>query len=252
MSTRITAGNAMLPTPRTTEPNTLVNRTTNAPPNSTLEEAASIPLVGLTAWQALVEHASLKAGQKVFIQAGSGEVGSFAIQLAHHLGAQVATTASAGSAALVKGLGADVVVDYQHQDFESVLTEQDVVLHSQDNAALKKSLRVLQRGGRLVSLSGPPDPAYAQAIAAPAPIQWVMRALSWSTRRQARSLGVHYAFLIMKPSGAQLQQITGLIESGAVRPVLDKVYPFSATNEAMAYVDSGRAKGKVVVSMKGN
>src|SRR3954463_421613 len=130
----------------------------------TMEEAASIPLVGLTAWQALVERGQLKPGQKVFIQAGSGGVGTFAIQLAKHLGATVATTTSASNVDLVRGLGADVIVDYRAEDFEAKLHDYDLVLHSQDTKALKKAFHVLRPGGRLVSISGPPDPAFAAQL----------------------------------------------------------------------------------------
>jgi NADPH:quinone reductase-like Zn-dependent oxidoreductase len=220
------------------------------PRNLTMEEAASIPLVGLTAWQALIEKAQLKRGQKVFIQAGSGGVGTFAIQLAKHLGATVATTASAGNVALVKGLGADVVVDYKTQDFEHVLSDYDLVLNSQDGRTLEKSLNVLKRGGKLISISGPPDPEFAEAIAAPWFVKQVMRVLSFGTRRKAKRLGVDYSFLFMKASGSQLQQITPLIESGVIRPVVDQVFPFASTNEALAYVESGRAKGKVVIAVR--
>jgi NADPH:quinone reductase-like Zn-dependent oxidoreductase len=220
------------------------------PRNITMEEAASIPLVGLTAWQALVEQAKLKQGQKVFIQAGSGGVGTFAIQLAKHLGATVATTTSAGNVALVKSLGADVVIDYKQDDFEAHLSGYDVVLHSQDGKTLAKSLGVLQPGGSLISISGPPDPQFAQDIQAPWLVKQVMRALSFGVRRQAQRLKVGYAFLFMKASGSQLRQITPLIESGAIRPVIDKVFPFEATNEALAYVESGRAKGKVVIKVR--
>lgn len=220
------------------------------PPSLSMVEAASIPLVGLTAWQALVEKAQLKAGQKVFIQAGSGGVGTFAIQLAKHLGARVATTTSAANVALVKGLGADVVVDYTHQDFEEVLRDHDVVLNSQDGATLNKSLRVLRSGGQVISISGPPDPEFGQEIAAPGIVKLVMRWLSAGVRRKARGLGLRYAFLFMKAHGAQLQEITRLIEGGTIRPVIDKVFPFDATNEALAYVEAGRAKGKVVIQVK--
>lgn len=220
------------------------------PKGLTMEEAASIPLVGLTAWQALVEQAELKKGQKVFIQAGSGGVGTVAIQLAKHLGATVATTTSTANVALVKRLGADVVIDYKTQDFEKVLRDYDVVLHSQDGKTLAKSLRVLQRGGQLISISGPPSPEFGKAIAAPGFVQLVLRLLSAGVRRTARRLGVGYTFLFMKANGAQLREITRLIEAGAIRPVIDKVFPFESTPEAMAYVDSGRAKGKVVVKVK--
>jgi alcohol dehydrogenase len=220
------------------------------PSNITMEEAASIPLVGLTAWQALVERANLKKGQKVFIQAGSGGVGTFAIQLAKHLGATVATTTSTANVALVKSLGADVVVDYKTQDFEKVLRDYDVVLNSQDGKTLGKSLRVLKGGGKLISISGPPDPEFGKEIAAPGFVKLVMRLLSSGIRRKAQGLGIGYSFLFMKANGAQLREITRLIEAGAIRPVIDKVFPFESTNDAMAYVEAGRAKGKVVVKVK--
>ena len=220
------------------------------PKGLTMDETASIPLVGLTAWQALVEIAQLTKGQKVFIQAGSGGVGTFASQLAKHLGATVATTTSAANAALVKRLGADIVIDYKTQDFEEVLRDYDVVLHSQDGQALEKSLRVLRRGGKLVSISGPADPTFGKQIAAPGFVRLVIWLLSAGVRRRARDRGVDYAFLFMKASGSQLREITRLIEAGAIRPVIDKVFPYPSTNEALAYVESGRAKGKVVIRVK--
>lgn len=127
------------------------------PKNVSMEEAASIPLVGLTVWQALVEKANLKKGQKVFIQAGSGGVGTFAIQFAKHLGATVATTTSEENFDLVKSLGADVVIDYRKDDFENILKDYDVVLNSQDKKSLEKSLRILKPNGKVISISGPPD-----------------------------------------------------------------------------------------------
>lgn len=222
------------------------------PTNLSMDEAASIPLVGLTAWQALVEIANLQRGQKVFIQAGSGGVGTIAIQLAKHLGAMVATTCSPASFDLVKGLGADVVINYKAEDFETVLSNYDVVLHSQDDAALKKSLRILKPGGKLVSISGPPDPAFGKEMGSPWFVRLLFGLLSFGTRRQARRLGTRFVFLFMRASGEQLQEITKLINSGVIRPVMDKVFPFEATNEAMAYVETGRAKGKVAITVKGS
>lgn len=219
------------------------------PKNITMEEAASIPLVGLTAWQALVEKAKLKKGQKVFIQAGSGGVGTFAIQLAKHLGATVATTTSTGNVAWVKSLGADTVIDYKKDDFEKVLRDYDVALNSQEGKTLEKSLGVLKPGGQLISISGPPDPEFADAIQSPWFVKQIIRILSFGTRIKAKRCGVSYSFLFMKASGSQLRQITPLIESGAIRPVVDKVFPFDATNEALAYIESGRAKGKVVIKV---
>jgi len=220
------------------------------PKGLTMEEAASIPLVALTAWQALVVRAELKKGQKVFIQAGSGGVGTFAIQLAKHLGATVATTTGTDNVTLVKNLGADVVIDYKTQDFDEVLRDYDVVLNSQDGKTLEKSLRVLKGGGKLVSISGPPDPEFGTEIAAPGFVRLVMRLLSSGVRRKAQRLGIGYSFLFMKANGAQLRLITRLIEGGAIRPVIDKVFPFESANEAMAYVETGHAKGKVVIKVR--
>lgn len=220
------------------------------PKNLTMVEAASIPLVGLTAWQALVERGKLMRGQKVFIQAGSGGVGSMAIQLAKHLGATVATTTSTSNMEMVRGLGADVVVDYKSEDFEARLSGYDLVLHSQDAKALAKSLRVLRPDGRLISISGPPDPEFAEEIGAPWFAKVLLRLLSFGTRRKARNLGINFSFLFMKASGSQLGQLSALIEAGAIRPVVDKVFPFAATNEALARVETGRAKGKVVVKVR--
>jgi len=215
-----------------------------------MEEAASIPLVGLTAWQALIEKAKLKKGQKVFIQAGSGGVGTFAIQLAKHLGATVATTTSTTNVALVKSLGADVVIDYKTQEFEDGLRDYDVVLNSQDGKTLEKSLHVLKRGGKLISISGPPDPEFGKEIGAPGFVKLAMRLLSSGIRRKAKSRGVSFSFLFMKANGTQLRKITRLFDAGVVRPVMDRVFPFELTNEAMAYVEAGRAKGKVVVKVR--
>ena len=218
------------------------------PKNLSMEEAASIPLVGLTAWQALVERANLKKGQKVFIQAGSGGVGTFAIQLAKHLGATVATTA--GAADLVKSLGADIVIDYKKDDFEKILSGYDVVLNSQDAKTLEKSLTVLKPGGHLISISGPPDPEFAKAQGLNIVLRTVLRLLSRGIRSRAKRRGVNYSFLFMRAQGDQLGKITSLIESGAIRPVVDRVFPFAQTNEALAYVETGRAKGKVVIKVK--
>jgi len=220
------------------------------PKNISMEEAASIPLVGLTVWQAFVEKANLKQNQKVFIQAGSGGVGTFAIQLAKHLGATVATTTSAENFDLVKSLGADVVIDYRKEDFETVLKDYDVVLNSQDKKTLEKSLRILKPNGKVISISGPPDPDFAIQINGNWFLKIVMRILSAGIRKKAKRLGVSFSFLFMRAQGEQLSQITKLIESGVVKPVIDKVFPFEQANEAMSYVEAGRAKGKVVVKVR--
>jgi NADPH:quinone reductase-like Zn-dependent oxidoreductase len=215
-----------------------------------MEEAASIPLVGLTAWQALIERANLKKGQKVLIHAGSGGVGTFAIQLAKHLRATVATTTSTANVDLVRSLGADIVIDYTKEDFSHVLRDYDVVLNSLDKVTLEKSLRVLKPGGQLISISGPPDAAFARSIGASWALRVIMGFLSYGIRAKAKRRQVHYSFLFMRASGDQLTEITSLIDNGIIRPVVDRVFPFTSTKEAMAYVEAGRAKGKVVVSLK--
>ncbi|AHG43876.1 NADPH:quinone oxidoreductase [Rhizobium leguminosarum bv. trifolii CB782] len=219
------------------------------PKNLSMTEAASLPLVGLTAWQALVDVGKVKPGQKVFIQAGSGGVGTFAIQLAKHLGATVATTTSARNAELARSLGADVVIDYKTQDFEKVLSGYDLVLNSQDPKTLEKSLAVLKPGGQLISISGPPDPAFARELGLNLFLKLVLRLRSRGVRKKAKRLGIGYAFLFMRAEGRQLAEIARLIEQGVIRPVVDKVFPFEKTGDALAYVETGRAKGKVVITV---
>lgn len=221
------------------------------PKNISMEEASSIPLIGLTAWQALVEIAKLKKGQKVFIQAGSGGVGTFAIQLAKHLGAFVATTTSTANIDLVKNLGADLVIDYKKEDFAKILKDYDVVLHSNREAkVLEDSLNILKQGGTLVSLTGPPTPEFAKEIGLGLHFQFLMRLLSMSARGKAKKRNVNFKFLFMRAEGKQLGEITKLIESGAIKPVIDKVFPFEQTNEALTYVETGRSKGKVVIKIR--
>lgn len=219
------------------------------PKKLTMEEAASIPLVGLTAWQALIESARLKKDQRVLIHAGSGGVGTFAIQLAKHIGAIVATTTSTANVDLVKRLGADVVVDYKKDDFEEVLRDYDVVVNSLGKEMLEKSLRVLKPGGKLISISGPPDPDFAMDIGSGWLLRQLMGVLSYRIRNQARRRRVSYSFLFMKANGDQLRQIASLIDAGTIRPIVDRIFPFEATKEALAYVETGRAKGKVVVKV---
>jgi len=220
------------------------------PKNLSMEEASSVPLVALTVWQALVEIGQVKKGQKVFIQAGSGGVGTIAIQLAKHLGATVATTASTKSFDFLKELGADVLIDYKTQDFEAVLKDYDLVLNSQDNKTLEKSLNILRAGGKIISISGPPTPEFAKDINANWLVKTATRFLSFGIKKKAKKVDVDYTFLFMRAYGKQLAEITKLIESGILKPVLDKVFPFEETNKALEYVESGRAKGKVVVKLK--
>lgn len=220
------------------------------PANLSMEEAASLPLIALTAWQVLVELAQVRPGQKVFIQAGSGGVGTAAIQLAKHLGAFVATTTSTSNVEWVQALGADQVIDYRKQDFATVLHDYDVVLNSLGSEELEKSLQVLKPGGHLISISGPPTPAFAAAQKLAWPLQQVLRLISYGIRKKAQRRGVAYSFLFMRADGQQLNQIAALIESGAIRPVVDRVFPLDKTADALAYVEQGRAKGKVVIKVK--
>jgi alcohol dehydrogenase len=220
------------------------------PRELTMEEAASVPLVGLTAWQALVETANVKTGQKVLIHAGSGGLGTFAIQLAKHLGAVVATTTSEANRDLVKRLGADVVIDYRNQDFEAALRDYDVVLDTQGGKTLDKSLRVLKPGGKIISVSGPPDPDFARDLGLNPVLRLAIRLLSYRTRSRARRRGVSYSFLWMSASGDQLAQIASLIDAGDINPVVDRVFPFDSTKQALAYAETGRARGKVVIKVR--
>ena len=220
-----------------------------APTSVTVEEAASLPLVALTAWQALVVKGRVRPGQKVLIHAGAGGVGSIAIQLAKHLGATVATTASAANADFVRELGTDVVVDYRSEDFEAQLSGYDLVLDSLGGENLEKSLRVLRRGGRAVGISGPPDPTFAREAGLNPVLRLAITALSRKVRKQAARLGVAYEFLFMAPSGEQLREIAALVDSGVLRPQVGKVSTFDETPQALAALAEGGFRGKAVVTV---
>jgi len=220
------------------------------PTNLDFVQAASVPMVGLTSWQALKERAVLRAGQKVFIPAGSGGIGTFAIQLAKHLGAKVGTTVSTGNVELVRGLGADEIVDYKKQEFEQVLRGYDAVLGTVRGDAIEKSIGILKPGGRIVSLIGPLDAAFARAKHLNFVLTFVFGLMSRKILRLARKRQVDYSFLFVRPDGDQLKGIGDLLESGRIRPVIDKVFPFEQAREALDYLAQGRAKGKVVVTMR--
>jgi len=219
------------------------------PTKLTMEEAASIPLVGLTAWQVLVERTQVKAHQKVLIHAGSGGFGTIAIQLAKHLGAHVATTAGPSNQALVMSLGADVAVDYKSENFETKLDGYDVVINTLDKKTLERSVGILKPAGQLISISGPPDPSFAKDKGLNPVLRLVMGALSSGIRRKARRHNAHYAFHFMHASGEQLEKLAPLLEDNTIRPVIDRVFPFTEIADALAYVESGHAKGKVVISI---
>ena len=217
------------------------------PTSISIEEAGSLPLVALTAWQALVEIGDVQPAQKVLIHAGAGGVGSIAIQLAKHLGASVATTVSASNADFVRELGADVVIDYHTQDFEQVLTGYDFVLDSVGGENLDKSLRVLRRGGIAVGISGPPDPAFAARVGLNAVLRLAIAGISATVRRKAKKLGVRYQFLFMRAHGDQLREITALVDAGVLRPIVGKTVPFEQTATALSTLKSSGTRGKVVM-----
>ena len=220
------------------------------PANLDFVQAASIPMVGLTAWQALKERANLKAGQKVFIPAGSGGVGTFAIQLAKHLGAKVGTTTSTANVDLVRRLGADEVVDYKKQAFEKVLRGYDVVLGTVRGDAIEKSIGILKPGSKIVSLVGPLDAAFARARGLNFVLRFVFGLMSRKIMRLAKKRDLSYSFLFARPDGAQLAEIGKLLEAGRIQPVIDKVFPFEQAKEALTYLAQGHAKGKVVIRMR--
>ena len=220
------------------------------PANLDFVQAASIPMVGLTSWQALKERANLKPGQKVFIPAGSGGIGTFAIQLAEHLGAKVGTTTSTANVDLVRSLGADEVVDYKKQEFEDLLRDYDAVLGTVRGDVLEKSLRILGPKSTIVSLIGPPDAAFARARGMNFLLVGVFGFLSRKIIRLSKKRGAAYSFLFVHPDGSQLAEIGTLLDAGRIRPVIDKIFPFEHAKEALAYLEQGRAKGKVVVQMR--
>ncbi|MGY3858313.1 NADP-dependent oxidoreductase [Aeromonas intestinalis] len=219
------------------------------PGNLDFVQAASIPMVGLTAWQAFMEHEQIKAGQKVFIPAGSGGIGSFAIQLARHLGAKMGTTTSTANVAWVRGLGADEVIDYRQQAFDAVLQDYDAVLGTLRGDVIERSLSILKPGGWVPSLVGPLDAEFARARGMNGLMRGLFGLMSWKINRLAKQRGVTYRMRFVHPDGAQLAAIAELLETGRIQPVIDRVFPFEQAPEALAYLATGRAKGKVVVSL---
>lgn len=218
------------------------------PSSISMEQAGSLPLVALTAWQALVEIGNVQRGQKVLIHAGAGGVGSIAIQLAKHLGAEVATTASAANEAFVRELGADHLVDYRSEDFEQRLAGYDFVLDSLGGENLEKSLRILRPGGIAVGISGPPTPEFARSAGLNPVLRLAIAGLSGKVRKQAKRLGVNYRFLFMRASGEQLREISELVDGGALRPVVGRILQFAEAVQALESLKAGGIRGKVVIS----
>lgn len=219
------------------------------PTNLDFVQAASIPMVGLTSWQVLKERLNLRAGQNVFIPAGSGGIGSFAIQLAKYLGAKVGTTTSTGNVGLGSSLGADEVIDYKKQEFEKVLHDYDAVLGTVKGDAIEKSLGILKPGSNIVSIVGPLDAAFARVKGLNFILRFVFGLMSRKIKRLAEKQGISYSFLFVRPDGAQLAEIGKLLEAEHIKPVIDKVFPFDEAKAALEYLAQGRAKGKVVITM---
>lgn len=220
------------------------------PRNLSFEEAASIPLVGLTTYQAFTDILQLQKGQKILIHAGSGGVGTFAIQLAKLMDAFVATTASDKGYDLVQSLGADLIINYKKENFEEMLTGYDAVFDTLGGAALEKSFSILKPSGQIVSVSGMPNARFGKEAKLGGIKTAILSVVSRKITALEKKNQARYHFLFMKPSGAQLQILKEFIEEGRIKPILDKVYPFKDTEQAFEYLESGRAKGKVVVRIK--
>ncbi|SET47900.1 2-desacetyl-2-hydroxyethyl bacteriochlorophyllide A dehydrogenase [Salinibacillus kushneri] len=198
------------------------------PNNLDFKEAASVPLTALTAWQCLVDFSHIKEGDKVLIHAGSGGVGSFAIQIAKHFGAYVASTASEKNEALLKELGVDEFINYKEQKFEEILHDYDIIVDTLGGDILDKSFQVLKDGGKLVSIAGNPD------------------------KEKATARNIETSFLWLEPNGEQLDKLRKLIEAGKVKPIVGHELPFSeeGIKKAHQLSETHHAQGKIVIYMK--
>ncbi|OTY20916.1 NADPH:quinone reductase [Bacillus mycoides] len=220
------------------------------PKNLTFEEAASIPLVGLTSYQALHDIMQLQKGQKILIHAGSGGVGTFAIQLAKIMGATVATTASEAGENLVKSLGADEIINYKKEKFEDILKNYDAVFDTLGGTTLEKSFDIIKSEGNIVSVSGMPNARFGKEFGSGFFKTLLFSSASKKLTALEKKHNAQYSFLFMKPSGDQLRIIAKYIESGQIKPIIDRIFPFEDTQKAMEYSESGRAKGKIIVKIK--
>ena len=212
------------------------------PGNVSFEEAASIPLAGLTALQSL-EYAGIKENDKVLIHAGSGGVGSFAIQYAKAKGAYVYTTTSTSNVEWVKELGADRVIDYKTEDYKSIAKDVDIVFDTLGQNYSLESFEVVKQGGIVVSVVGPLDEASAKMFG------MADYTLPDDLATLSRDKEASYVFIFMHPNGSHLEEIKSLIEDEKIKPIIDKVYPFTDSVEAFLHLASGRAKGKIVIKI---
>lgn len=220
------------------------------PKNLSFEEAASIPLVGLTSYQALHDIMQLQKDQKILIHAGSGGVGTFAIQLAKIMGATVTTTASEAGSDLVKSLGADQIINYKTEKFEEILKDYDAVFDTIGGTTLEKSFNIIKSGGNIVSVSGMPNARFGKEFGSGFFKTFLFSLASKKLTALEKKHNAQYSFLFMKPSGDQLRIIANYIETGKIKPVIDRVFPFEDAQKAMEYSEAGRAKGKIIVKMK--
>lgn len=219
------------------------------PSNLDFNQAAAIPLAGLTAWQALIDIGKLQTGQKVLIHAGSGGVGTLAIQIAKHLGAFVATTCSARNVVLVKSLGADVVIDYKNQHFDALLADYDLVFDTLGGETQHRSFSVLKRGGTLVTIAGIPTAEFGREWGVNPIVRMVMGFKNRASTKLAKERGVHFKYFFMHPSGEQLRDIARLAEAGKIKTIIDKIFDLDHVRDALNYSESGRAVGKVVITI---
>ena len=220
------------------------------PESLDFDEAAGLPLAGLTALQALRDELAVAPGNRVFISAGAGGVGTLAIQLAVWMGAAVATTASPRSEELVRSLGAVTVINYRKQKFKDVLSDYDGAFDLTGGQDLMDSFAILKRGAKTVSIAGMPEPTTARVdLGAGLLVTAALWAASAKIRRQARRRGVGYRFIFMHPSGEDLDLLARLVDSGQLKTVTDRVFPFEEIAEAFAYLEQGHAQGKVVVRL---
>ncbi|HZE41164.1 MAG TPA: NADP-dependent oxidoreductase [Stackebrandtia sp.] len=211
-------------------------------------DAAGLPLAGLTALQALRDELNVTPGNRVFISGGAGGVGTLAIQIASHLGAAVATTASPRGEELVRSLGADTVIDYREQRFADVLRDYDAAFDLTGGRDLTDCFAILKPGATTVSIAGVPEPTTARVDLDAGPLLTAaLWAASAKIRRRARRHGVRYRYLFMHPSGPDLAELARLVDAGKLRTVTDRVFPFDDIAEAFAHLERGHAKGKVIV-----
>ncbi|MFT5166350.1 MAG: NADPH:quinone reductase-like Zn-dependent oxidoreductase [Saprospiraceae bacterium] len=212
------------------------------PGNISFEEAASLPLVGLTALQSL-EHAGIKENDKVLIHAGSGGVGSFAIQYAKSKGAYVFTTTSTSNVKWVKELGADRVIDYKTEDYKTIVKDADIVFDTLGKNYTLEAFQIIKQGGKVVSVVGPLDEESAKMFG------MADYKLPEELSKLISEKGASYKFIFMHPNGSHLGEIKSLIEDEKIKPIIDKVYSYSESIEAFTHLASGRAKGKIVIKI---